>query len=93
MTNNSLNQIERACADLARNGEPVTAVATHTGIARSTLYRNQTLRVMIEHHRDSSSDQTITALTDELATLRVTIGSLADTVRRHDAQIRRLTRD
>ena len=33
------------------------------------------------------------AVTDELATLRASVQSLADTVRQHDAQIRRLSRD
>ena len=31
--------------------------------------------------------------TDELATLRQAVQTLADTVRRHDTQLRRLTRD
>lgn len=89
----TLNQIERACTDLARDGQPVTfaAVAERTGTARSTLYRNQTLRAIIEQHRRTASDGPITAITDELVTLRATVRALADTVRRHDAQIRRLT--
>jgi hypothetical protein len=35
----TLNQIERACADLARNGHPITIakVAEHAGISRSTI--------------------------------------------------------
>ena len=95
MTSPTLNQIERACADLARDGEPVTvaAVAEHAGIARSTIYRNPGMRAIIEHHRQAASDGTITAITDELATLRATVQALADTVRRHDTQLRRLTHD
>lgn len=91
----TLNQIERACADLARDGHPITiaAVAQRTGIARSTIYRNLELRAIIEHHRQTAPDGTITAITDELATLRATVQTLADTVRQHDAQIRLLTRD
>ena len=48
MTNPTLNQIERACADLARNGHPITiaAVAEHAGISRSTIYRNPELRAV-----------------------------------------------
>lgn len=89
-----LHQIERACTDLARDDKPITfaAVAARTGMARSTLYRNPTLRAVIEHHRRTESDGTITAITDELATLRTAVQTLADTVRNHDAQIRRLTR-
>lgn len=95
MTAAPLNQIERVCADLARDGHPITiaAVADRAGIARSTIYRNPELRTMIEHHRQTAPDGTITAITDELATLRASIQTLADTVRQHDAKIRRLTRD
>lgn len=93
MTSNTLNQIERACANLARDGHPITiaAVAKSAGISRSTIYRNPELRAIIEHHRHTSPDSPITALTDELATLREAVQTLADTVRHHDAQLRRLT--
>lgn len=93
MTSPTLNKIERACADLARDGQPVTvaAIAEHAGIARSTIYRNPGMRAIIEHHRRTASDGTITAITDELATLRQTVQALADTVRHHDTQLRRLT--
>lgn len=95
MTSPTLNKIERACADLARDGHPITvaAVAERVGIARSTIYRNSELRTVIEHHRQSEPDGKITAITDELATLRTTVQALADTVRHHDTQLRRLTRD
>ena len=95
MTNTTLNQIERACADLARNGHAITiaAVAEHAGISRSTIYRNPTLRAIIEHHQQAAPDGSITALTDELATLRQAVQTLADTVRHHDTQLRRLTSD
>ena len=94
MTNTTLNQIERACADLARNGHPITiaAVAEHAGISRSTIYRNPTLRAIIEHHQQAAPDGSITAITDELATLRQAVQTLADTVRHHDAQLRQLGR-
>lgn len=95
MTSSTLNQIERACADLAHHGHPITvaAVAEHVGIARSTIYRNPELRTVIEHHRQAEPDGKITAITDELATLRATVQTLADAVRRHDTLLRRLTRD
>ncbi|WP_137123054.1 DUF6262 family protein [Segeticoccus rhizosphaerae] len=95
MTSTTLNQIERACTDLARDGHPITiaSVAGHAGIARSTIYRNPELRAIIQHHRQAAPDGTITAITDELATLRQTVQTLADTVRHHDAQLRHLTRD
>ncbi|WP_434971242.1 DUF6262 family protein [Microbacterium sp. bgisy207] len=95
MTSPTLNQIERACADLARNGHPITIakVAEHAGISRSTIYRNPELRTIIEHHQEAAADGSITAITDELTTLRQAVQTLADTVRHHDAQLRRLTRD
>ena len=63
------------------------------GISRSTIYRNTDLRTIIEHQQRTAPDGSIIAITDELATLRQTVQTLADTVRQHDAQLRRLTRD
>ena len=53
MNNNTLRRVEQARADLTDRGEPVTftAVATTTGLGRSTLYRNQRLRAAIDEHR------------------------------------------
>ena len=95
MTVPTLNQIERACAHLARNGHPITiaAVAEHAGVSRSTIYRNPELRAAIEHHRQTAPNESITAITDELATLRQAVQALADTVRHHDTQLRRLARE
>lgn len=95
MTSTTLNQIERACAQLAQNGRPITItnVAEHAGISRSTIYRNPELRTIIEHHREDAADGSIAAITDELATLRQAVQTLANTVRHHDTQLRRLTRD
>jgi len=89
----TLNQIERACLHLTTNGQAITiaAVADIAGISRSTIYRHEGLRAVIEHHRHTAPDKTITALTEEIATLRATVMTLADTVRRHDTQLRRLT--
>jgi len=95
MNNTTLNKIERACTDLDRNGHPVTiaAVANLAGISRSTIYRNPDLRAIITHHQNTAPDTAITAITDELATLRQALQTLADTVRHHDTQLRRLTRN
>jgi len=95
MTSTTLNQIERACAGLARDKHPITiaAVADRVDISRSTIYRNPELRAIIEHHRQATPDSGITAITDELATLRRAVQTLADTVRRHDAQLQNLARD
>ena len=90
----ALNRVERACAQLAHDRKPVTftAVANLTGLARSTLYRDRTLRGVIETNRhQASTGGDIAALTDEIATLRTSLEALADKVRRHEEQLRRLT--
>ena len=83
--------IERACNDLARAGRPITftAIAAITGISRSTLYRNAGLRAIIEHHKNTPEGP-ITAITDDVATLRAAVTTLADQVRSHEEQLRRL---
>jgi hypothetical protein len=95
MTNTStLTRIERACAQLHQEGQPVTftAVAARTALGRSTLYRDPAIRAVIEEHRHRTATRgTITGLTDEIATLRTAVDALADKVRRHDEQLRRLT--
>ncbi|MDM4723454.1 DUF6262 family protein [Micromonospora sp. WMMA1363] len=88
-----LNRVERACTDLRRDGRTVTftAVAAHTGLGRTTLYRHPTLRAVIDHHRHQTTDTgTLTAITDELATLRAAIDAIAARVRRHEEQLRRI---
>jgi hypothetical protein len=86
-----INEVERACADLARNGHPVTftQVAAATGTARSTLYRNTALRAIVEHHKHAP-DGPLNPITDEIATLRTAVNTLADQVRRHEQQLRSL---
>jgi hypothetical protein len=94
MTNTStLNRVERACAQLHHDGQAVTftAVAARTGLGRTTLYRDPTIRAVIEEHRRrASTSGTLAGLTDEIATLRTTLDALAARVRRHDEQLRRL---
>jgi DNA-binding IclR family transcriptional regulator len=90
-SSHTLNAVERACTDLARDGQPVTftAIATATGLSRSTLYRNTALRALVEHHKQRP-DGPMTAITDEIATLRAAVSSLAKRVRNHEEQLRRL---
>ncbi|MGH3939005.1 MAG: DUF6262 family protein [Pseudonocardiaceae bacterium] len=94
MTNAStLNRVERACAQLHQASQPVTftAVATHTGLGRTTLYRDPTLRAVIDQHRHrSTTSGTFAVLTDEIATLHTALDALAARVRRHEEQLRRL---
>ena len=75
-TANTLNRVERACAQLHHNGQPVTftAVAATTGLGRTTLYRDPTLRAVIDQHRHrTNTSGTLTGLTDEIATLRTAL--------------------
>lgn len=90
---NTLNRVERACAELHHDGQPVTftAVAARTGLGRTTLYRDATLRAVIEEHRHrSTTSGTLAGLTDEIATLRTALDALATRVRHHEEQLRRL---
>lgn len=94
MTNTStLNRIERACAQLHHDGQAVTftAVAARTGLGRTTLYRDPTIRAVIEEHRHrTATSGTLAGLTDQIATLRAAVDALATLVRRHEEQLRRL---
>lgn len=94
MTNTStLNSVERACADLLRNGQAVTftGVAAHTGLGRTTLYRDPIIRATIENNRHrAATNGTLAGLTDEIATLRAALETLAASVRRHEEQLWKL---
>lgn len=94
MTNTStLNSVERACAGPLRNGQAVTftAVAAHTGLGRTTLYRDPIIRATIENNRHRAANGgTLAGLTDEIATLRAAVETLAERVRRHEEQLRKL---
>lgn len=92
MTATTLNRVERACAQLRQEGKPVTftAIAAATGLGRTTLYRDPIIRAVIERHRTADSD-TLTGLTDDIATLRTAVETLATRVRRHEEQLRQLT--
>ena len=52
MTTN-VEAVEAACARLTNHGQAITftAVADHTAISRTTLYRNPQLRAVVEEHR------------------------------------------
>ncbi len=91
----TLARIERVCTDLRRAADPVTftAVAAHSGISRTTLYRDDTIRAVIEEHRLRSHDpRSLSGVLAEVAHLRDAVEVLADSVRRHEEQLRRLNR-
>jgi Family of unknown function (DUF6262) len=89
----ALNRVERACAKLHHDGQRVTftAVAAATGLGRTTLYRNPSLRAVVDQHRHrAATSGTLTGLTDEIATLRTAVETIATRVRHHEEQLRRL---
>jgi hypothetical protein len=88
-------RVEQACAQLAREAQPVTftTVAARAGISRTTLYRNPTLRAVVEEHRHRSHDpRSLSGLSAEVAHLRTAVEAIAERVRRHEEQLRRLNR-
>jgi hypothetical protein len=90
----TLNRVERACAELHHDDQPVTftAVAARTSLGHTTLYRNPTLRAVVEENRHrATTSGTVFGLTDEIATLRTAVDALATRVRLHEEQLRRLT--
>jgi hypothetical protein len=89
----TLAKIERTCGELLQRGEPVTftTVASLAGISRNTLYRDSTLRTVVEEHRTRSHDpRTMSGLASEVGHLRTAVEALAERVRHHEEQLRRL---
>lgn len=95
MTEPALARVERACAQLVQAHQRVTftAVASLAQLARATLYRDRQLRAVIDEHRTRQADaRTLTGLAHEIAHLRTAVEAVADNVRRHENQLRRLER-
>lgn len=91
----SLARVERACGELLRAGSPVTftAVAARAQMSRTTLYRDATLRAVVEEHRHRSHDpRSLSGVVAEVAHLRTAVEALAERVRHHEEQLRRLSR-
>ncbi|MCA4132588.1 hypothetical protein [Arthrobacter sp. M4] len=91
MTNTStLDTVERACAELLRNGQAVTftaaAAAHRPGPGHSLPGHHDPRRNRGEPSRRRHQGHH-TALTDEIATLRAAIDTLAASVRRHEEQL------
>ena len=90
-----LDRVEQACTALTDTGQPITftAVAEHTGLSRTTLYRNEQLRAVVDEHRTRHSEaRTLSGLTAEIAHLRTALEAVATTVKRQDERLRRLER-
>jgi hypothetical protein len=95
MTGDLAARVERACQDLLTAGQPVTIaeVAARSAIGRSTLYRHPELRAVIGEHRQNQRDAlTLTGLAVQIDQLRQGLEALAAKVRRHEEQLRRLSR-
>ncbi len=92
----AISKVEQACRELIDEGKVVSfvEVAARIGITRNRLYRNQVLRATVEEYRNvSRNTHTFSGLAAEISHLRTAVEALADNVRRHEEQIRRLTRD
>lgn len=89
----TLNRVERACAQLRHDAQAITftALARRTGLGRTTLYRDPAIRAIIEEHRRrAATSGNLAGITDEIATLRAALDTLATQVRRHEEQLRQL---
>jgi hypothetical protein len=88
-------QVERACAQLAASGRPITfnAVATLAGTSRTTLYRRPDLRSLVEDYRSRGKGaNTLSGLTVQIDQLRRSLEAVADKVRKHEEMLRRIDR-
>lgn len=96
MTDDVLERVEAACAELAEHGEAVTfaSVADRARIGRATLYRRPELRTVVEDARARAREaHTLSGLATEIRQLRDALEAVAAKVRRHEETLRRLTRD
>lgn len=86
-------QVEDACADLITANRPITFndIAARTSIPRATLYRNPELRAIIDEHRAHERQaSTLTGLSIQIEHLRTTLDAIAETVQRHEDELKRL---
>jgi hypothetical protein len=91
----TLARVERACAELLADSLPVTfaAVAARAAVSRATLYRDESLRAVVEEHRQRSHDpRSLSGVLAEVRHLRTAVEALSDKVKRHEEQLRRLDR-
>lgn len=91
-----ISKVEAACQELIDEGKIVTfvEVARRTGVTRNSLYRNKELRSSVEEYRSvSQNSYTFSGLSAEVSHLRTAVEGLADNVRRHEEQIRRLNKE
>jgi hypothetical protein len=95
MSDDLVRRVEAACDEIAHGDEPVTfaAVAARSGLARTTLYRNESLRAIVEEHRLRSREGlTLSGIATDVAHLRQSLEAVAAKVRHHEEEIRQLRR-
>lgn len=95
MNEPTLLRVERVCAELATAGQLITftAVAEHAQTSRASLYRDPQLRAIVDEHRSRQTNaRTLTGLATEIAHLRTAVEALAASVKRHEEQLRKLTK-
>ena len=91
----TITRAERACSQLEADGYPVTftAVAALAQISRATLYRDPALRALVDEHRHRAAEaNTLTGLAADISALHTALEAVAGRVRRHEEQLRQLTR-
>ena len=77
-------------ADEARGDRaPLAVHVDPPAVGREDEAGPAALRALVEHHKHHS-DGPLTAITDEIATLRAAVNTLAERVRSHEEQLRRL---
>ncbi|MDV3131928.1 hypothetical protein [Mycobacterium sp. 29Ha] len=94
MSENALIRVERVCSEFTK-GHPITftAVADHAQISRATLYRASNSAAIVDEHRTRQTDaRTLTGLATEVAHLRTAVESLAEAVKQHEEQLRKITK-
>lgn len=86
-----VNTVERACTDLVQDGDGGHIHRHRHSHRPQPLHPlpEQELRAVIEHHKHKT-DEAMTAITDEIATLRAAVSTLAERVRNHEEQLRRI---
>ena len=91
----TLAKIDLSCREIIEEDQVVTftEVARRAHVTRNSLYRNPELRQVVEEYRSvSRSSHTFIELSAQLEELRRNVELIADKVRHHEEQIRRLSR-
>jgi len=88
-----IGRVEEALKELITADRPVTFtdVATGAGVARPTLYRNPTLRALVEEHRLRQAEaRTLSGLSTQITHLRTALENVSSRVRQQEERLRRL---